>query len=143
MKRRSACENPTSQNAKMYSQDAVMRAEETMQGHRLTKYRQIPVLFRVYISCHQLYTVVLIFLPYTAGKQQLDLKMLKIRHFRSINRYQRDDQSAIADFRRLGTLYRVFFVLRVDQRDGGLAHFGMYKGLNIEENSRNMYTLNY
>ena len=36
-------------------------------------------------------TVVLSFLPYTTGKQQLDLKMLKIRHFRSINRYRREN----------------------------------------------------
>ena len=59
--------------------------------------------------CHQLYTVVLSFLPYTTGKQQLDLKMPKTRHVRSINRSQRDNRSAIADFKRLGTIYRVFF----------------------------------
>ena len=95
-------------------------------------------------SCHQLCTVVLSFLPYTTGKQQLDEEMPKIRHFQIINRYQRDDQSAIADFRRLGTLYRVFFCAESGPGGTGfLAHFGMYKGLNIEENSRNMYTLNY
>ena len=76
-------------------------------------------------SCHQLCTVVLSFLPYTTGKQQLDEEMPKIRHFNFINRYQRDDQSAIADFRRLGTLYRVFFcVLKVDQGDGVPSSFG-------------------
>ena len=56
-------------------------------------------IFRRLICCRLLCTVVLSFLPYTTGKQQLDLKMLKIRHFRSINRSQRDDQSAIADIK--------------------------------------------
>ena len=84
-------------------------------------------------------TVVLSFLPYTTGKQQLDEEMPKIRHFRSINRYQRDNQSAIADFKRLGTLYRGFFcVLKVDQGDGVPGSF--CKGLNIEEDRGNTYT---
>lgn len=38
-------------------------------------------------------TVVLSFLPYTTGKQQPDEEMPKIRNFRSINRYQRDNLS--------------------------------------------------
>ena len=42
-------------------------------------------------SCQQLCTVVLSFLPYTTGKQQLNLKMPKALHFRIINRYQRDN----------------------------------------------------
>ena len=42
-------------------------------------------------SCQQLCTVVLSFLPYEAGKQQLDEEMPKIRHFHFINRYQRDN----------------------------------------------------
>ena len=56
------------------------------------------VFYYNYLSCHQLHTVALSFLPYTAGKQQLDEEMPKIRHFHFFNRYQRDDQSAIADF---------------------------------------------
>ena len=39
-------------------------------------------------------TVVLSFLPYEAGKQQLDEEMPKIRHFHFINRYQGDNQRA-------------------------------------------------
>ena len=44
----------------------------------------------VMISCHQLCTVVLSFLPYTTGKQQLDEEMPQIQHFHFINRSQRD-----------------------------------------------------
>ena len=43
-------------------------------------------------SCQQLCTVALSFLPYTTGKQQLNLKMPKIRHFRIISRSQRDNR---------------------------------------------------
>ena len=40
----------------------------------------------------KLCTVVLSFLPYTTGKQQLDEEMPQIRHFHFINRYQRDNR---------------------------------------------------
>ena len=43
------------------------------------------------LSCHQLHTVALSFLPYAAGKQQLDGKMPKIRHFHFNNCSQRDN----------------------------------------------------
>ncbi|MCR5590394.1 MAG: hypothetical protein K6F73_02570, partial [Lachnospiraceae bacterium] len=43
-----------------------------------------------YLSCHQLHTVALSFLPYAAGKQQLEGKMPKIGHFHFTNRSQRD-----------------------------------------------------
>ncbi|MBQ1917557.1 MAG: hypothetical protein II175_00185, partial [Schwartzia sp.] len=44
-----------------------------------------------YSSCHQLHTVALSFLPYAAGKQQLEGKMPKIGHFHFTNRSQRDN----------------------------------------------------
>jgi len=43
-------------------------------------------------SCHQLCTVVLSFLPYTTGKQQLDEEMPQIWHFHFINCSQRDNR---------------------------------------------------
>ena len=49
------------------------------------------VFYYNYSSCHQLHTVALSFLPYAAGKQQLEGEMPKIRHFRISNRSQRDD----------------------------------------------------
>ena len=48
------------------------------------------VFYYNYLSCHQLHTVALSFLPYAAGKQQLEGKMPKIAHFHFTNRSQRD-----------------------------------------------------
>ena len=50
------------------------------------------VFYYNYSSCHQLHTVALSFLPYAAGKQQLEGKMPKIRNFHFINSSQRDNQ---------------------------------------------------
>ena len=47
------------------------------------------VFYYNYSSCHQLHTVALSFLPYAAGKQQLEGKMPKIGHFHFTNRSQR------------------------------------------------------
>ena len=55
------------------------------------------VFYYNYSSCHQLHTVALSFLPYAAGKQQLEGKMPKIGHFHFTNRSQRDNHSADAD----------------------------------------------
>ena len=52
------------------------------------------VFYYNYSSCHQLHTVALSFLPYAAGKQQLDGKMPKIRHFHFNNCSQRDKSPA-------------------------------------------------
>ena len=49
------------------------------------------VFYYNYSSCHQLHTVALSFLPYAAGKQQLEGKMPKIGHFHFTNRSQRDN----------------------------------------------------
>ena len=49
------------------------------------------VFYYNYSSCHQLHTVALSFLPYAAGKQQLEGKMPKIAHFHFTNRSQRDN----------------------------------------------------
>ena len=49
------------------------------------------VFYYNYLSCHQLHTVALSFLPYAAGKQQLEGKMPKIAHFHFTNRSQRDN----------------------------------------------------
>lgn len=49
------------------------------------------VFYYNYLSCHQLHTVALSFLPYAAGKQQLEGKMPKIGHFHFTNRSQRDN----------------------------------------------------
>ena len=51
------------------------------------------VFYYNYSSCHQLHTVALSFLPYAAGKQQLEGKMPKIGHFHFTNRSQRDNLS--------------------------------------------------
>lgn len=51
------------------------------------------VFYYNYSSCHQLHTVALSFLPYAAGKQQLEGKMPKIGHFHFTNRSQRDKNS--------------------------------------------------
>jgi len=48
------------------------------------------VFYYNYSSCHQLHTVALSFLPYAAGKQQLEGKMPKIGHFHFTNRSQRE-----------------------------------------------------
>ena len=80
--------------------------------------------------CHQLCTVALSFLPYTTGKQQLEGEMPKIRNFHFINCSQRDNQSAVADFRRLGTMYRVFFV-RGDWRSDYLSAHETFKKANF------------
>lgn len=48
------------------------------------------VFYYNYLSCHQLHTVALSFLPYAAGKQQLEGKMPKIGHFHFTNRSQRE-----------------------------------------------------
>ena len=48
-----------------------------------------------------LFTVVLSFLPYEAGKQQLDEEMHQIRHFHFFNRYQRDNRFSIRDYKAL------------------------------------------
>ena len=53
------------------------------------------VFYYNYSSCHQLHTVALSFLPYAAGKQQLEGKMPKIGHFHFTNRSQRDNQENI------------------------------------------------
>ena len=58
------------------------------------------VFYYNYLNYHQPHTVALSFLPYAAGKQQLDEEMPQIRHFHFINRSQRDNQSAVADFRK-------------------------------------------
>ena len=42
-----------------------------------------------------MHTVALSFLPYAAGKQQLEGKMPKIGHFHFTNRSQRDNRSAV------------------------------------------------
>ena len=49
------------------------------------------VFYYNYSSCHQLHTVALSFLPYAAGKQQLEGKMPKIGHFHFTNRSQREN----------------------------------------------------
>lgn len=49
------------------------------------------VFYYNYSSCHQLHTVALSFLPYAAGKQQLEGKMPKIGHFHFTNRSPRDN----------------------------------------------------
>ena len=49
------------------------------------------VFYDNYSSCHQLHTVALSFLPYAAGKQQLEGKMPKIGHFHFTNRSPRDN----------------------------------------------------
>ena len=51
------------------------------------------VFYYNYSSCHQLHTVALSFLPYAAGKQQLEGKMPKIGHFHFTNRSQRDNKN--------------------------------------------------
>ena len=48
------------------------------------------VFYYNYSSCHQLHTVALSFLPYAAGKQQLEGKMPKIGHFHFTNRSRRE-----------------------------------------------------
>ena len=81
-----------------------------------------------------MYTVVLSFLPYEAGKQRLDEEMPKIRHFHFINHYQRDDRSAVADFRRLGTFVPGLFCAESGPGGTGfLAHFGMTANLFGQE----------
>ena len=50
------------------------------------------VFYYNYSSCHQLHTVALSFLPYAAGKQQLEGEMPKIQHFHFINSSQRDNR---------------------------------------------------
>ena len=50
------------------------------------------VFYYNYSSCHQLHTVALSFLPYAAGKQQLEGKVPKIGHFHFTNRSQRDNR---------------------------------------------------
>ena len=50
------------------------------------------VFYYNYSSCHQLHTVALSFLPYAAGKQQLEGKMPKIGHFHFTNRSPRDNR---------------------------------------------------
>ena len=50
------------------------------------------VFYYNYSSCHQLHTVALSFLPYAAGKQQLEGKMPKIGHFHFTNRSQRGNR---------------------------------------------------
>ncbi len=62
------------------------------------------------MNCNQLCTVVLSFLPYTTGKQQLEGKMPKIRHLHFINRSQRDNISAMADFK--GSVRKYWAFLR-------------------------------
>ena len=47
------------------------------------------VFYYNYSSCHQLHTVALSFLPYAAGKQQLEGKVPKIGHFHFTNRSQK------------------------------------------------------
>ncbi len=49
------------------------------------------VFYYNYSSCHQLHTVALSFLPYAAGKQQLEGKMPKIGHFHFTNRSRREN----------------------------------------------------
>lgn len=51
------------------------------------------VFYYNYSSCHQLHTVALSFLPYAAGKQQLEGKMPKIGHFHFTNRSQRENDN--------------------------------------------------
>ena len=50
------------------------------------------VFYYNYSSCHQLHTVALSFLPYAAGKQQLEGKVPKIGHFHFTNRSPRDNR---------------------------------------------------
>ena len=57
------------------------------------------VFYYNYSSCHQLHTVALSFLPYAAGKQQLEGKMPKIGHFHFTNRSPRDNKSKIDFFK--------------------------------------------
>lgn len=64
------------------------------------------VFYYNYSSCHQLHTVALSFLPYAAGKQQLEGKMPKIGHFHFTNRSQRDNRSAVAECCFFGNIQR-------------------------------------
>ena len=78
------------------------------------------VFYYNYLSCHQLHTVALSFLPYAAGKQQLDGKMPKIRHFHFNNCSQRDNHLLLQISKDSVHLYRVFFCApKVDLGDGG------------------------
>ena len=63
------------------------------------------VFYYNYSSCHQLHTVALSFLPYAAGKQQLEGKMPKIGHFHFTNRSQRDENICHGRFQK--TRYNV------------------------------------
>ena len=50
------------------------------------------VFYYNYSNYHQLHTVALSFLPYAAGKQQLEGEMSKLGHYHFTNRYQRDNR---------------------------------------------------
>ena len=51
------------------------------------------VFYYNYSNYHQLHTVALSFLPYAAGKQQLEGKMPKIGHFHFSIRSQRENDT--------------------------------------------------